>query len=94
MANRFIVSGVFGSGKRGSVSRIDPQTNAVVARIFVGHEPFAIAAGDGAVWVTNRTDFTVSRIDPRTNTVTATIPIGGRPEGLAVGANMVWVAVS
>ena len=60
VANRFIVSGVFASGKRGTVSRIDPQTNAVVATITVGHEPFAIAAGYGAVWVTNRTDSTMS----------------------------------
>jgi YVTN family beta-propeller protein len=85
--------GVSPSGKRGTVSRIDPRTNAVVATITVGHEPFAIAAGGGAVWVANRTDFTVSRIDPRTNRVTATIQIGNRPQGIAAGNGAVWVSV-
>ena len=93
VANRFIVSGVFASGKRGTVSRIDPQTNAVVATITVGHEPFAIAAGYGAVWVTNRTDSTIMRIDPRTNKVVKTIHLGGTPEGLAVGPDTLWVSV-
>ena len=69
------------------------DTNAVIATIPVGHEPFGIAAGDGAVWVANRTDFTVSRIDPRTNRVVATIRIGNRPQGIAAGQGAVWVAV-
>jgi virginiamycin B lyase len=84
----------FGSGKRGTVSRIDPATNAVVATITVGHEPFAIAADDTAVWVANRTDFTISKIDPRTNRVTDTIRIGNRPQGLAAGDGAVWVSVA
>jgi YVTN family beta-propeller protein len=79
--------------KRGTVSRIDPETNAVVVTIPVGHDPFAIAVADGAVWVANRTDFTISRIDPQTNRVVATIPIGNRPEGLAAGDGAVWVSV-
>jgi YVTN family beta-propeller protein len=94
VANRFVArSGFFSSGKRGTVSRIDTKTNAVVATIPVGHEPFGIGAGDGAVWVANRTDFTVSRIDPRTNRVVATIRIGNRPQGIVAGAGAVWVSV-
>jgi YVTN family beta-propeller protein len=57
VANRFVASeGVSPSGKRGTVSRIDPRTSAVVATIPVGHEPFGIAASDASVWVANRTD--------------------------------------
>src|SRR5262249_13344970 len=94
VANRVVPpNGVAPSGKRGTVSRIDPRTNAVIATITVGREPFGIAVGDGAVWVGNRTDFTVSRIDPRSNRVTATIKIGNRPQGVAVGAGRVWVSV-
>ncbi len=71
VANTFVPGSVFKtSRKRGSVSRIDPQTNVVVTTIPVGHEPFAIAAGYGAVWVTNRTDGTLSRIDPSTRSPT------------------------
>jgi YVTN family beta-propeller protein len=94
VANRFTRNGLnFTSGKRGTVSRIDPETNAVVATIPVGHEPFGIAADGGAVWVANRTDFTVSRIDPRTNAVTVTIALGNRPAGVAAGDGAVWVTV-
>jgi YVTN family beta-propeller protein len=95
VANRFVPpQGVSPSPKRGTVSRIDPETNAVVATIPVGHDPFAIAVDDEAVWVANRTDFTVSRIDPRTNRVTATIRIGNRPQGIAAGDGAVWVSVA
>jgi YVTN family beta-propeller protein len=95
VANRFAPPrGVSPSGKRGTVSRIDPKTNAVVATITVGREPFAIAVGGDAVWVANRTDFTVSRIDPRTNRVEAIIPTGNRPMGLAADDDEVWVSVS
>jgi YVTN family beta-propeller protein len=95
VANRLLGrNGFLPSGKRGSVSRIDPATNAVVATIRVGHEPSGIAVGGGAVWVVNGTDATVSRIDPHTNRVTATIRVGGRPQGIAVGNGAVWVSVS
>ena len=94
VTSRYISSNGFStSGKRGTVSRIDPRTNAVMKTILVGHEPFAIAAGGGAVWVANRTDSTIMRIDPRTNTVVKTIHVGGEPEGLAVGPDTVWVSV-
>jgi YVTN family beta-propeller protein len=38
----------------GSVSRIDPRTNAVTATVAVGHRPQGIAIAAGAVWVTVR----------------------------------------
>jgi YVTN family beta-propeller protein len=36
----------------GTVSRIDPNTNQVVATVRVGNRPLGIAVGAGAVWVT------------------------------------------
>jgi YVTN family beta-propeller protein len=36
----------------GTVSRIDPETEAVVEVIPVGNRPTGIAFGEGAVWVT------------------------------------------
>jgi YVTN family beta-propeller protein len=35
----------------GTVSRVDPATNEVVATIEVGRHPDHIAAGEGGVWV-------------------------------------------
>src|SRR6266542_4446544 len=40
------------NSRDGTVSRIDPQTNEVVATIRLGNSPQAIAVGGGGVWVT------------------------------------------
>jgi YVTN family beta-propeller protein len=40
------------NSRDGTVSRIDPQTNEVVATIRLGNSPKAIAVGGGEVWVT------------------------------------------
>ena len=74
-----------------TLSRIDPETRRVVARIPVGAGPLAVAAGAGAVWVTNRDDRTLSRIDPRTNRVARTIRLGASPWGIHVAHGRVWV---
>jgi YVTN family beta-propeller protein len=73
--------------------RIDPERNAVVARIKVSPAE-AAAAGEGAVWLSHPASDTVSRIDPATNEKIATIPVGSYPAGLAVSAGAVWVANS
>lgn len=36
----------------GTISRVDPRTNRVVATIRVGNSPNGIAVGEGYVWVT------------------------------------------
>jgi YVTN family beta-propeller protein len=77
----------------GTVSRIDPRTNAVVATIPVGRYSVALAVDAGAVWVANRDSNTLSKIDPGTNTV-ATIKLGARPQGVTTGGGAVWVTVS
>ena len=74
-----------------TLSRIDPETRRVVARVPVGAGPLAVAAGAGAVWVTNRDDRTVSRIDPRTDRVSGTIRLAASPWGIRVAHGRVWV---
>ena len=89
----------------GTVARIDPATNAIVARIPMPARGFTwVATGAGSVWVSvaeggpepTATDrHRVVRIDPRTNAVTATIDVGSaatRPAPLAVGEGGVWVS--
>jgi DNA-binding beta-propeller fold protein YncE len=71
--------------------RIDPATNAVVARIAVP-KGFGIAAGETAVWTSNFADNTLSRIDPATNTIAATIALSDvRPAAITTTAGSVWV---
>lgn len=81
----------------GTLVKIDPATNAVVASIAVKPNSFAVASGFGAVWITN-TGATesdkvgsVQRIDPRTLKIVATISVGKQPRFLATGENGVWV---
>lgn len=75
-----------------SVAVIDPDTTQLVADIPVGTSPTSVAAGDGAVWVTNTADQTVARIDLDSGTVRQTVRVGDGPSGVAFGAGAVWVA--
>jgi virginiamycin B lyase len=86
-----IVPSWYTTDKPSELTRIDPATNKVVARVettFGG----AAAVGEGAVWITNPDDDAVTRLDPETNSVTATIPVGSKPDGIAVSKGAVWVA--
>jgi YVTN family beta-propeller protein len=93
------------SMKKGTLSRIDPRTNQVIATMAVGKSPTFVAADEHAIWVLNNDDGTVSRIDPNTNQVVATIKFGPGTSiwktllsqypaayfGFAAGAGAVWV---
>src|SRR5512132_1145010 len=80
------------------VSRIDPATNSVAARIPVaatGSGPAAVAVGAGAVWVPVAGPAALWRIDPRSNKVTGRIPLGGPLHGsisVSAAGDTVWVA--
>jgi YVTN family beta-propeller protein len=77
----------------GAVARVDPRSYEVVATIFVGNSPSAIATGAGGVWITDDADNTVTRLDPSSeNAVIGTISVGQGPTAVAVGAGAVWVA--
>jgi virginiamycin B lyase len=79
----------------GSVSRIDPSTNAIVATIPVWptntgcfgdasttcSAPTGIAITPGAVWVALHHEWKVARIDPATNKVVATVSLGAGSAG-------------
>ncbi len=71
-----------------------PPFGTISATIPVGADPRNMAAGEGALWVTNASDGTVSRIDLATNEVT-TIEVvpPGQPviDAIAVGEGAVWV---
>jgi len=77
----------------GSVQRINPQTNEVIATVPIGLSPRFLAVGENGVWVLNQADGTISRIDPLTNQLTATIAgkVVGLGGDIATGAGRVWV---
>jgi YVTN family beta-propeller protein len=96
-----VAFGLGGSGGRSAVSAagdslavVDARSGRRVAATGVGATPTAVAAGEGAYWVTNADGHTVSRIDPGTTAVVDTIPVGNGPSGIAIGAGAVWVVDS
>jgi streptogramin lyase len=76
---------------RGTLLRLDPDTNAPVAEISLPAGVSALAFGEGAVWVVIGRTNQAARIDPHTNVVTKLIAVGRAPSALAVGEGGVWV---
>ncbi|MBI3647787.1 MAG: hypothetical protein HY240_03390 [Actinobacteria bacterium] len=84
----------------GVVSRLDPVTDRVVAKIRTpGTEDYSsIAVGEGSVWV-SADNGDVYRIDPSTNRVVATVHVGGPFRGspwgrAAFGSRARWEDVA
>lgn len=86
-----------------TVTRIDPQTDAVVATIPLGEPdglvgPTNLTFGHGSLWVLDAVSSSVLRIDPQTNGVTASISLGSptqgntAPLGIVATPDAVWVA--
>jgi virginiamycin B lyase len=76
---------------RGTLSRIDPQQNAVVAEFRVPADCGSLFFGESALWLACPAQNRVLRIDPQTNLVDKSIEVSAQPEALAVGEGSVWV---
>jgi virginiamycin B lyase len=74
----------------GSLLRIDPGTNRVVAEIMVPRGSYACSYGEGAVWVSGTESNVLTRVDPKTNLVTHSIEVGPQPRFLTFGEGAVW----
>jgi hypothetical protein len=76
----------------GAVSRIDPATGRLLARIAIAAvgDLSQIAAAGGSIWVTSADG--VYRIDDATNRVVAAVDTGrGATLGITAGAGRIWV---
>lgn len=86
-------------GADGTVVRLDPTTNEVVARVAVGDpmngwralDPLWVATEGDRVWVTQVAANAVARIDPTTNEIAQTVDLGVMPYALDVTPDAVWV---
>ena len=85
------------NGDTATVVKIDPSLHDVVEtyRLGLGRGPLALAAGEGAAWISNAFDGTVTRIDGRTNEV-ASIAISAysSPKDVTFAGGLVWVSVA
>ena len=73
----------------GVIDTGQPGLSAVVTGVG---RPSGVAAGAGAVWVTDSANDLLSRINPATHAVVDQIPVGRGPSGVAFGGGQVWVA--
>lgn len=76
----------------GTVTRINPATNEVVANIKTGSGAHHMAIDEHGVWIANYEANTVSRIDPATNRVVATIDHVGSGVGITTDGDAVYVS--
>jgi streptogramin lyase len=76
---------------RGTLSRIDPLQNEVVAELRLPADCTSLTFGETALWVACPADSRVLRIDPLTNLVDKSIEVSARPEAIAIGETSVWV---
>lgn len=75
-----------------TVSRVDPATNRVVARLRLGSTlGRGTRAPDGALWLPNKEQNTLTRIDVRTNRVRSVLAAGPGSIAAAYGFGSVWV---
>ena len=75
----------------GSVSRIDPATNAITLTIPSGPSPLAIAAGEHQLWTANHGNETISWIDVDRTVVTTETASEGI-HNVIWGGGYVWAA--
>ena len=79
------------SDVRGTLSRIDPDQNAVVAELRVPADCTSLTFGETALWLACPAANKVLRVDPATNLVDKSIEVSSLPEAIAIGEGSVWV---
>jgi YVTN family beta-propeller protein len=85
------------NGDTRTVAKIDPDLQDIVEtyRLDIGRGSLALAAGEGAAWVSNALDGTVTRIDGGTNEVASiAVSADSSPKDVVVAGGLVWVSVA
>jgi len=75
---------------KGILSRIDPDTNKVVAEITTPAGCYDAAAGFGMIWVTCTEANLLLRVNPVNNLIESRIAVPNGPRFLAAGEGAVW----
>jgi virginiamycin B lyase len=74
-----------------TLSRVDPEQNAVVTELRLPAGCNTLTFGESALWVTCPSENRVLRIDPNTNLVEKRIEVSAQPTSIAIGETSVWV---
>ena len=79
------------SDDKTTLSRIDPDQNAVVAEIRLPSACNSLLFAEASLWVTCPAADRLLRIDPKTNLVSQRIEVAGGPVAQAFGEGALWV---
>jgi streptogramin lyase len=71
--------------------KIAPRTGRLIGTFPLPITPQRIAAGAGAVWITDAIHDVLIKVDPDSGSVVQQIATGRGTDGVAVGAGSVWV---
>ena len=71
--------------------KIEPRTGRLLGTYALPIAPQRIAAGAGAVWITDAIHDLLIKVDPASGRVVQRIATGRGADGVAVGAGSVWV---
>jgi YVTN family beta-propeller protein len=74
----------------GSISRIDPATNLVVANIPLTGSPERLGVAGGSIWVGTHNPGTVVRINATTNAVLSKVTVVAGVYTLAATTGAIW----
>lgn len=79
------------SDARGTLSRIDPDTNAVVSEIRLETGCASLSFEQNALWIPCAESNRVLKVNPRTSLVEKRIAVADKPVAMAYGENHLWV---
>jgi streptogramin lyase len=74
-----------------TLSRIDPDQNAVVGELRIPAGCGSLMFGETALWLACPNENKVLRINPATNLVEKVIDVSAQPQALAIGGTSIWV---
>ncbi len=74
----------------GTLSRIDPATNAVRQKIQIPAGSYNPLFSDGTIWVTGYDTNVLTGVDAISGQVIASVPVGPKPRFLTSGAGSIW----
>jgi YVTN family beta-propeller protein len=74
----------------GSLVRLDPDTNAVVAEVTVPSGATSLAVSGDALWIVSTARAQVSRVNGYSNVVEETVKVGPAPIAVAAGEGSIW----
>jgi streptogramin lyase len=81
-----------GSTSTSAVRSSTGTSPTAIATVGQLDKPFAVAVGDGAVWVTEYQRGNLVRIDPQANRIAQRFALGGQAGSVVVADGVAWVA--